>query len=106
MRKVRRQDEVVVIAGRDRGKRGEVLEVVSKDRLLVSGINLVKKHSRANPVNNDPGGIKDIEAPIAVSNVALVNPETDKADRVGIREEDGKRLRYFKSTNTLVDEDD
>ena len=105
MRKVRKQDEVVVIAGRDRGKRGEVLEVLSEDKLLVSGINLVKKHARANPVNNDPGGIKDIEAPIAVSNVALVNPETDKADRVGIREEDGKRVRYFKSTNTLVDED-
>lgn len=106
MRKIRKQDEIVVIAGRDRGKRGEVLEVVSKDKLLVSGINLVKKHSRANPVNNDPGGIKDIEAPIAVSNVALVNPETDKADRVGIREEDGKRVRYFKSTNTRVDEDE
>ncbi len=105
MRKLRKQDEVVVIAGRDRGKRGEVLQVVSEDRLLVSGINLVKKHSRANPMNNDPGGIKDIEAPIAVSNVALVNPETDKADRVGIREENGKRVRYFKSTKTLVDED-
>ena len=105
MRKLRKQDEVVVIAGRDRGKRGEVLQVVSEDRLLVSGINLVKKHSRANPMNNDPGGINDIEAPIAVSNVALVNPETDKADRVGIREENGKRVRYFKSTKTLVDED-
>ncbi len=94
-----------MIAGRDRGKRGEVLEV-GPDRLLVSGINLVKKHARPNPIANDPGGIKDIEAPIAVSNVALVNPETDKADRVGIREEDGKRVRYFKSTNTRVDEDD
>lgn len=105
MRKIRKQDEVVVIAGRDRGKRGEVLQIVSNDKLLVSGINLVKKHSRANPVNNDPGGIKDIEAPIAVSNVAIVNPDTDKADRVGIREEDGKRVRFFKSTNTRVDED-
>ena len=106
MRKLKKQDEVVVIAGRDKGKRGEVVQIVSKDKLLVAGINLVKKHSRANPMNNDPGGIKDIEAPIAVSNVALVNPETDKADRVGIREEDGKRVRYFKSTNTRVDEDD
>ncbi|MDE0421941.1 MAG: 50S ribosomal protein L24 [Gammaproteobacteria bacterium] len=106
MRKLRKQDEVVVIAGRDRGKRGEVLQFAANDRLIVAGINLVKKHSRANPMNNDPGGIKDIEAPIAVSNVALVNPETGKADRVGIREENGKRVRYFKSTNTLVDEDE
>ena len=106
MRKLRKQDEVVVIAGRDRGKRGEVLRFESNDRLLVAGINLVKKHARPNPMNNDPGGIKDIEAPIAVSNVALVNPETGKADRVGIREENGKRVRYFKSTDTLVDEDE
>lgn len=106
MRKLRKQDEVVVIAGRDRGKRGEVVKFESADRLIVSGINLVKKHARPNPMNNDPGGIKDIEAPIAVSNVALVNPETGKADRVGIREENGKRVRYFKSTDTLVDEDE
>ncbi|MYA16041.1 MAG: 50S ribosomal protein L24 [Gammaproteobacteria bacterium] len=106
MRKLRKQDEVVVIAGRDRGKRGEVLQFAANDRLIVAGINLVKKHARANPMNNDPGGIKDIEAPIAVSNVALVNPETGKADRVGIREENGKRVRYFKSTNTLVDKDE
>ena len=106
MRKLRKQDEVVVIAGRDRGKRGEVVKFESADRLIVSGINLVKKHARPNPMNNDPGGIKDIEGPIAVSNVALVNPETGKADRVGIREENGKRVRYFKSTDTLVDEDE
>ena len=104
MRKIRKEDEVVVIAGRDRGKRGAVERVLPNDKVIVSGINLVKKHVRANPQANEPGGIQDIEAPIAVSNVALVNPETDKADRVGIRTEDGKRVRYFKSTNTLVDE--
>ncbi len=104
MRKIRKEDDIVVIAGRDKGKRGAVLRLVSADKLLVSGINMVKKHIRANPQNNEPGGIRDIEAPIAVSNVALLNPETEKADRVGIRIEDGKRVRYFKSTNTLVDD--
>ena len=104
MRKIRKDDEVVVIAGRDKGKRGAVERMVSADRVIVDGINIVKKHTRANPQTNEPGGIVDAEAPIAISNVALLNPETDKADRVGIRMEDGKRVRYFKSTNTLVDE--
>ena len=104
MRKIRKEDEVIVIAGRDRGKRGAVVRVVSEAKVVVSGINIVKKHIRANPQVNEPGGIRDVEAPIAVSNVALFNPETEKADRVGIRIEDGKRVRYFKSTDTLVDE--
>ena len=104
MRKIRKEDEVIVIAGRDRGKRGEVLRIVSDAKVLVGGVNMVKKHVRANPQINEPGGIQTVEAPIAVSNVALYNPETEKADRVGIREEDGKRVRYFKSTDTLVDE--
>ena len=104
MRKIRKEDDIVVIAGRDKGKRGAVLRVVSADKLLVSGINMVKKHIRANPQINEPGGIRDIEAPIAASNVALLNPETEKADRVGIRIEDGRRVRYFKSTNALVDD--
>ena len=104
MRKIRKDDEVIVIAGRDKGRRGTVERVVSEARLLVSGINMVRKHTRPNPQINEPGGIRDIEAPIAISNVALYNPESGKADRVGIRVEDGKRVRYFKSTNTLVDE--
>ena len=104
MRKIRKEDDIVVIAGRDKGKRGAVLRVVSADKLLVSGINMVKKHIRANPQINEPGGIRDIEAPIAASNVALLNPETEKADRVGIRIEDGRRVRYFKSNNALVDD--
>ena len=95
---------MIVIAGRDKGKQGAVLRIAAKGRVLVSGINIVKKHTRANPQTNDPGGIVDTEAPIAISNVALLNPETNKADRVGIRVENGKRVRYFKSTNTLVDE--
>ncbi len=104
MRKIRKEDEVIVTAGRDKGKQGTVLRMVRGERVLVSGINIVKKHTRPNPQTNDPGGIVDTEAPIAVSNVSLLNPETNKADRVGIRIEDGKRVRYFKSTNTLVDE--
>ena len=104
MRKIRKEDEVVVIAGRDRGKRGSVTRIVSAERVLVSGINVVKKHMKPNPMINEPGGIKDMDAPIAVSNVALFNPETGKADRVGVRVENGKRVRYFKSTSTLVDE--
>lgn len=104
MRKLQKDDEVVVIAGRDRGKRGAITRIVSADRVLVSGINLVKKHTKPNPMVNETGGIKDIEAPIAVSNVALFNPEDGRADRVGIRVEDGKRVRYFKRTGTLVDE--
>ena len=102
MRKIRKDDEVVVIAGRDKGRRGTVLRMMPGDRVLVEGINTVKKHVRPNPQMNEQGGIVDIEAPIAISNIALLNPETDKADRVGIRVEDGKRVRYFKSTNTLV----
>ena len=102
MRKIRKDDEVVVIAGRDKGRRGTVLRMMPGDRVLVEGINTVKKHVRPNPQVNEQGGIVDIEAPIAISNIALLNPETDKADRVGIRVEDGKRVRYFKSTNTLV----
>ena len=102
MRKIRKDDEVVVIAGRDKGRRGTVLRMMPGDRVLVEGINTVKKHVRPNPQINEQGGIVDTEAPIAISNIALLNPETDKADRVGIRIEDGKRVRYFKSTNTLV----
>ena len=104
MRKIQQDDEVVVIAGRDRGKRGAVTRIVSADRVLVSGINLVKKHMKPNPMTNETGGIKDIEAPIAASNIALFNPEDGRADRVGIRVEDGKRVRYFKRTGTPVDE--
>ena len=103
MRKIRREDQVIVIAGRDKGKRGEVVRVLDDDRLVVAGVNLVKKHQRANPQANQQGGILDQEAPIHVSNVAIYNEESDRADRVGIRVEDGRRVRYFKSDGSLVD---
>ena len=105
MRKIRREDQVIVLAGRDKGKRGEVVRVLDNDRLVVAGVNLVKKHQRANPQANQQGGIVEREAPIHVSNVAIYNEESDRADRVGIRLEEGRRVRYFKSDGSLVDGD-
>jgi large subunit ribosomal protein L24 len=103
MRKIKRDDEVIVIAGRDKGKRGDVLKVLPDNRLLISGINMVKKHQRPNPNAGVQGGIIDKEAPIQVSNVAIYNNETGKADRVGFRIDDGKKVRYFKSTSKPID---
>ena len=105
MRKIRREDQIIVIAGRDRGKRGEVLRVLDNDRLVVGGVNMVKKHKRANPQLNQSGGIVDQEAPIHVSNVAIYNEESDRRDRVGVRMEEGQRVRYFKSDGTLLDDE-
>ena len=103
MLKIKKDDEVVVIAGRDKGKRGDVLQVLGDGRLLVGGVNMVKKHQRPNPNIGQRGGIVEQEAPIDVSNVAIWNDEEDKADRVGIREEDGKRVRFFKSNSKVID---
>lgn len=102
-RKIRRDDEVVVLAGKDKGKQGKVLRVlVSEDRVYVEGVNIVKKHQKANPQANEPGGIIDKEASIHVSNIAIVNPATGKADRVGFRIEDEKKVRFLKSNGDLV----
>jgi large subunit ribosomal protein L24 len=103
MRKIRKGDQVVVIAGRDKGKRGSVTAVTGDTHLLVAGINQVKKHARPNPMKNEPGGIVTKEMPIHASNVALWNPVTQKADRVGFRMlEDGRKVRFFKSNGELV----
>ena len=104
MRKIRKEDEVIVIAGRDRGRVGEIVRVMPDGRLLISGVNMVRKHQRANPQTNEQGGIFSREAPIQASNVAIYNREASKADRVGIRVEDGKRVRFFKSSSALIDE--
>ena len=99
MKKIRKGDEVIVIAGKDKGRRGEVLRCVSADLLVVGGVNLVKKHVRPNPMKGEQGGIVEKEAPIHVSNVALFNPISKKADRVGFRVlEDGRKVRFFKSS--------
>lgn len=104
MQKIRRDDKVVVIAGRDKGKRGQILDILKDGRLLVSGVNIVKKHTKPNPQVGDAGGILEKEAPIAASNVSIYNPTTDKADKVGIRvSEDGKKVRFFRSNNELID---
>ena len=102
MRKIKRNDEIIVIAGRDKGKRGKVTKVLPKDKVLVGGINIVKKHQRPNPQAGVPGGIVEIEAPLHVSNVAIFNPSTKKADRVGFKVEDGKKTRVFKSSGEAV----
>jgi large subunit ribosomal protein L24 len=103
MLKIKKDDEVVVITGRDKGKRGDVLQVIGDGRLLVSGVNLVKKHQRPNPNLGQRGGIVEQEAPIQISNVAIWNDDEEKGDRVGIREEDGSKVRFFKSTGKVID---
>lgn len=101
--KIRRNDEVIVIAGKDKGKRGTVSSVITgKDKVIIDNINMVKKHTKPNPQINEPGGIVDQAAPIHVSNIAIYNAATGKADRVGFRFEDGKKVRFFKSNNELV----
>lgn len=104
MRKIKRDDEVIVLTGKDKGKRGKVRKVLDDQRVLVAGINMVKKHQRANPQAGIAGGIVEKEAPIQVSNVAIFNPSTNKADRVGFKFlEDGKKVRVFKSNGEVVD---
>lgn len=102
MRKIQSNDDVIVIAGKDKGKRGTVSRVLNENQVIVSGVNMVKKHTKPNPQLNIAGGIVEKEAPIQVSNVAIVNPETNKADRVGFSVEEGKKIRVFKSNGKPV----
>ena len=104
MNKIRKGDEVVILAGKDRGRRGAVLRRVDDEHGVVEGINRVKKHVRPNPMKGQVGGIVEKEMPINVSNVALFNPATQKADRVGIKVlEDGRKVRFFKSNGEVVE---
>jgi len=104
MHRIRKGDEVVVIAGRDKGKRGNVLRVMPNGRIVVSDINMVKRHTKPNPGRGVPGGIIEKEMSIDASNVMLYNAQSGKGDRVGYRTlEDGRKVRYFKSTNEVVD---
>ena len=102
MLKIKRDDEVVVLAGKDKGKRGKVRKVLADNRLIVSGINMVKKHTKPNPQMGVAGGIVEKEAPIQVSNVAIFNPETGKADRVGFKVEGETKIRIFKSSGEAI----
>ena len=103
-KRIRKGDDVVVIAGKNRNARGIVLRVFEDDRVLVEGINLAKKHERPNPQKGTAGGIIEKEMPLHISNVALFNPLSSKADRVGFKTlEDGRKVRYFKSNDEVVD---
>ena len=104
MQKIKRDDEVVVIAGKDKGKRGTIKRVLKDERFVVSGVNMIKRHTKPNPMAGKQGGIVEREAPIHASNVAIFNSETGKADRVGFQiKEDGTKVRIYKSTPTQID---
>ncbi len=105
MRKLKKGDEIVVLAGKDKGKRGVVLNVMQDlDKIIVENINMVKRHTKGNPAQGTPGGIVEKEMPLHISNVAVWNPVSDKADRIGIKMlEDGQKVRFFKSNDEVVD---
>jgi large subunit ribosomal protein L24 len=105
MCKIRKGDEVVVLTGKDKGKRGRVLRIIIDDeRVVVENINIVKRHTKPNPYRGIGGGIMEKEAPLHISNVALFNPASNKPDRVGFKTlEDGRKVRYFKSTGEVID---
>ena len=104
MRKIRSSDEVVVITGKDKGRRGKIMQVLEEGKILVQGVNRVKKHVKPNPNAGVQGGIIEKEMPMDASNVMLVNPATGKGDRVGFKLlEDGKKVRVFKSNGERVD---
>lgn len=103
MNRIRKGDKVVVITGGDKGKRGVVATILKNDRIVVEGVNIRKKHVKANPAMGVEGGIIAKEATIHASNVALYNAETQKADRIGYKFVDGKKVRFFKSTGKVVD---
>ena len=104
MRKIKKGDEVILVTGKDKGKRGAVLKITAYDRVLVESCNMAKKHVKANPNAGEAGGIIEKEMPLHISNVALFNPATSKGDRVGIKTlEDGNKVRFFKSNNEVVD---
>ncbi len=103
MQKIRRNDEIIVIAGKDKGKRGDVIRV-DGDRVIVSNVNIVKRHTKPNPQAGQPGGVIEREAPIHVSNVMPFNPATGKGERIGTKVlEDGRRIRVFRSSGEALD---
>ncbi len=105
MRKLKKGDEVVILAGKDKGKRGVVLKVMQElEKIIVENINMVKRHTKGNPMQGTPGGIIEKEMPLHISNVAIWNTVSEKADRVGVKTlEDGQKVRFFKSNDEVVD---
>ena len=102
MLKIKRDDEVIILAGKDKGKRGKVRRVLDNDKVIVAGVNMMKKHTKPNPQAGVAGGIVEKEAPIHVSNVAIFNSDTGKADRVGFKVEGDKKVRIYKSSGEAV----
>jgi large subunit ribosomal protein L24 len=102
MEKIRKGDEVIVLTGRDKKRRGTIVSRVDADHVLVEGVNVVKKHTKPNPMQGTQGGIVEKSMPVHISNVAIFNPATGKADRVGIKEVDGRKVRVFRSSGELV----
>jgi large subunit ribosomal protein L24 len=104
MKKIRKGDQVIVLSGRDKGRRGAVLQVLVDGRVVVESVNMVKKHTKPNPQKNNQGGIIEKEMPLALAKVAIWNPGAKKADRIGIKTlADGKRVRFFKSNGEMLD---
>jgi large subunit ribosomal protein L24 len=104
MRKIRTGDDVIVLTGKDKGKRGRVARVIDGRRVVVENVNMAKKHAKPNPMKGEPGGIVEKEMPLDISNVAIYNPAAGKGDRVGFKTlEDGRKVRYFKSNGEVVD---
>lgn len=103
MLKIKRDDEVIILAGKDKGKRGKVRQVLDNNKLIVGGINMIKKHTKPNPQAGVAGGIVEKEAPIQGSNVAIFNPTSSKADRVGFKVDGDRKLRVFKSSGEAID---
>ena len=103
MLKIKCEDEVIVLAGKDKGKRGKVRRVMDDNRVVVAGVNMIKKHTKPNPQAGVAGGIVEKEAPIQVSNIAIFNPQTSKADRVGFKVDGDTKVRIFKSNGEAID---
>ena len=103
MLKIKSDDEVIILAGKDKGKRGKVRKVLDNDKLIVSGVNMIKKHTKPNPQAGVAGGIVEKEAPIQVSNVAIFNPASNKADRVGFKVDGDSKVRVYKSSGEAID---
>tara|TARA_R110000823_G_scaffold295738_1_gene415507 strand:+ start:7019 stop:7333 length:315 start_codon:yes stop_codon:yes gene_type:complete len=102
MSKIKSNDEVIVLAGKDKGKRGKVRKLLDDNRVIVTGVNMIKKHTRPNPQAGVAGGIVEREAPIQVSNVAIYNPATSKADKVGFKLEGDRKVRIYKSSGEVI----
>ena len=103
MLKIKSDDEVIILAGKDKGKRGKVRKILDENRVVVSGINMVKKHTKPNPQAGVAGGIVENESPIQISNVGIFNPKTNKADRVGFKVNGDRKVRIFKSSGEEID---